>query len=288
MGLQQENCELRMALECYNEKIVDQPPSRKSKCTKEREHKAKTPEPCPKPEKDSMLEIPPTPKSEHKGKTSEPCPQPGGKNYAKPSDSHPQPDKDSMLDVSAESSDESGAEPSEPSPKPGTKCDTKPSHSSPQPDPQKMTHCHRIFGEMAFRLDRKILCAVFPNKRRLYGYRVANLKEKIIQVTTCQLTGKVDERLRSELNKRYCDIVGQLKKLGYDQNVHPYFTEHLVNTYGILKERAAAEAPEMNDLEHLRKMIAKTMHNEKSEDMEIILNCLAYLSKQEGSTILTW
>ncbi|XP_077137549.1 speriolin-like [Ranitomeya variabilis] len=68
--------------------------------------------------------------------------------------------------------------------------------------PEKVKTCQRIVGEIAFQLDRWILRAIFLKQRRLYGFRVTDIKEKILQVTTSPLTGKVDENLRSELFQR--------------------------------------------------------------------------------------
>ncbi|KAM3921047.1 speriolin-like protein [Leptodactylus fuscus] len=167
--------------------------------------------------------------------------------------------------------------------------DTKYEARCPPPDPEKVKQCKSIVGEIAFQLDRGILCAIFREQYRLYGYRVANIKEKIIQVTTSPLTGNVDDHLRSELNQRYHHIMDQLKKLGYDPEVHPYYTEYLVNTYGIMKERTTTEDMSfMNDPQTLRKMIIDYMVSEKVEDLLIILNCLAYLAKQNGNSMFTW
>ncbi|XP_075696859.1 speriolin-like protein isoform X2 [Rhinoderma darwinii] len=174
---------------------------------------------------------------------------------------------------------------------PNTKDEAQPTDSYPQLDPEKVKQCQRIVGEIAFQLDRRILCAVFLERQRLYGYHVANIKEKITQVTTCSLTGKVDDQLKSELSRRYHQTIDQLKKLGYDPKVHPYFTEYLVNAYGIIKERANTgieDLSSMNDPQILSKMITEYMLNDKTEDILIILNCLAYLTKQNGKTMFMW
>ncbi|XP_075707131.1 speriolin-like [Rhinoderma darwinii] len=157
-------------------------------------------------------------------------------------------------------------------------------------DPEKVKQCQRIAGEIAFQLDRRILCAVFLERQRLYGYRVANIKEKILQVTTCPLTGKIDENLRSELTLRYHHTMDQLKKLGYDPTVHPYLTEYLVNTYGIKRERTpTTEDPSsVNDPQFLGKMIAEYMASDNVEDILVALKCLAYLAKQDGKCLFIW
>ncbi|XP_066463430.1 speriolin-like protein [Eleutherodactylus coqui] len=131
------------------------------------------------------------------------------------------------------------------------------------------------------------MCAIFPDQR-LYGYWVANVKEKIIQVTTCSQTGKVNEQLRSELMQRYHRVMDELRKLGYDDKVHPYLIEYLVNTYGIMKERTTIHTEDMSpvdDPQVLRKMITEYMFSDKVQDILILLNCLAYLAKKKGSYI---
>ncbi|XP_040271503.1 speriolin-like [Bufo bufo] len=176
-------------------------------------------------------------------------------------------------------------------PDPNTKCEATTDPRLNYLDPEKLKQCKRMVGEIAFQLDRRILCAIFHEQQRLYGYRVANIKEKITQVTTCPLTGKVDDQLRSELSERYHQTMDQLKKLGYDPTVHPYYAEYLVNTYGIIKERLMAGNEDMlsvNDPQVLSKIIAEYMVNEKVEDILIILKCLAFLATQNGSTMFIW
>ncbi|XP_075720694.1 speriolin-like protein [Rhinoderma darwinii] len=155
-------------------------------------------------------------------------------------------------------------------------------------DPQKIQQCEQFVGEIAFQLDRKILCAVFLEGRRLYGYRVADMDKKIKQVTTCALTGKVNNELRSELYLRYHHTMDQLKELGYDLTVHPYFTEYLVNTYGVMNEKTREKHYSSRDLQVLGKMIIEYMPCDKVKDILVILNCLAKLTKQDGEGMFPW
>ncbi|KAM4048604.1 uncharacterized protein ACNLHF_011405 [Anomaloglossus baeobatrachus] len=103
-------------------------------------------------------------------------------------------------------------------------------NSGPHLDLENIKKCQRIVGELAFQLDRRILSAIFLEQQRMYGYRVPNIKEKIIQVTTIPATGKVDEKLRYELYQRYNHTMDELRKFGYNPTVHPHFTEYIVNT----------------------------------------------------------
>ncbi|XP_073533945.1 speriolin-like [Phyllobates terribilis] len=163
-------------------------------------------------------------------------------------------------------------------------------NSLPLPDPEKVKTCQRIVGEIAFQLDRRILCASFLEQQPLYGYRVADIKEKILQVTTNPLTGKVEENLRSELFQRYHHTMDQLKTMGYNPAVHPHFAEHLINTYGITKDRNAI--PEdlscCKDPQYLNKMIAECMPCDEVKDITIILQCLVYFTRQDGKSLFRW
>ena len=57
-------------------------------------------------------------------------------------------------------------------------------------------------------------------------------------MSTHPLTGKVDEGYRLQLSQRYTELMAKLKQLGYSMTLHPPFTEFIINTYGILKQRA--------------------------------------------------
>ncbi|XP_075720693.1 speriolin-like [Rhinoderma darwinii] len=174
-------------------------------------------------------------------------------------------------------------------PHPDIKDKTQELDSCPFVDPVKVQQCQRIAGEIAFQLDRRILCNVFLKQKRLYGYRVANIEEKILQVTTCPATGKIADNLRSELNLRYHHTMDQLKKLGYDPTVHPYFTEYLVNNYGIKERTDGAEVPSsFNDPQFLGKMIMENMASDNVKEILVILNCLANLAKEDGKALFIW
>ncbi|KAM4023603.1 speriolin-like protein [Anomaloglossus baeobatrachus] len=161
--------------------------------------------------------------------------------------------------------------------------------SYPPVDPKKVMKCQRIVGEMAFQLDRWILCAIFLEQHRLYGYRVPYIKEKILQVTTCPLTGKVDENSRSDLYRRFNQTMSHLKKLGYCPEVHGHVTEYLVNTYGIIKDKQAGidDLSSFNDPEYLSKMVLECMPCDKTSDILIIHKCLACFAKEDGKSLFT-
>ncbi|XP_077148345.1 speriolin-like [Ranitomeya variabilis] len=135
-------------------------------------------------------------------------------------------------------------------------------------NPEKVKKFRHIVGEMASQLDCRILSSIFREQERLYGYRVANIEKKILQVTTCPLTGKVDENLRSELYMRYHDTMSQLKKLGYNPTEHHHLTEYLTTTYGIMKDKHLGidNISSFNDPEYLSKMVMECMPSDKAKD----------------------
>ncbi|XP_075195250.1 speriolin-like protein isoform X1 [Anomaloglossus baeobatrachus] len=161
-------------------------------------------------------------------------------------------------------------------------------NSGPRLDPEKVKKCQRIVGEMAFQLDRRILWAIFLAQQRLYGYYVPYIKEKIIQVTRSPTAGKVDEKLRCELFRRYNHTMDELRKFGYNPAVHPLFTAYIVNTYGITKDRHAKteDLSSYNDPQYLNKMITECMPRDIVKDIIIILNCLVYFAREDGKSLL--
>ncbi|MEE6517176.1 hypothetical protein FKM82_027226 [Ascaphus truei] len=158
-------------------------------------------------------------------------------------------------------------------------------------DPKQLQHCQRIVGEISFQLDRMILSSIFPEQSRLYGYTVSSIQEKILQATSCPLTNKVDESQRGEMNRRFTDIINRLKKYGYDPRVHPTFSEYLVNTYGIMKDRplpGTSELVSYSDPEVIRKMAAEAMPADVLKDVDVLLNCLVNLTKEDGKPLFIW
>ncbi|KAF7669440.1 hypothetical protein LDENG_00186400 [Lucifuga dentata] len=114
----------------------------------------------------------------------------------------------------------------------------------------------RILGEIAFQLDKRILSYVFKGHKRLYGFNLRNIQDKIIQVSTHPLTGKVDEVQRFQLFQRYADLTEELNRLGYNSTLHPSFSEFIINTYGIMKQKPGeynTETTDYNDPDFLRK-----------------------------------
>ncbi|XP_053139065.1 speriolin-like protein isoform X2 [Hemicordylus capensis] len=147
----------------------------------------------------------------------------------------------------------------------------------------------RIVGEIAFQLDRRILAHVFPGITRLYGFTVSNIPEKIKQVSMKSLDGSVDEKKYRAMTQRYLDLTARLGKMGYRTEVHPVFSEFLINTYGILKQRPDLTAnPVHNSPAELRKMVIDIVPSKFLGDTLLLLNCLCELSKEDHKALFAW
>ncbi|XP_017393989.1 speriolin-like protein [Cebus imitator] len=147
----------------------------------------------------------------------------------------------------------------------------------------------RVVGEIAFQLDRRILAYVFPGVTRLYGFTVANIPEKIKQTSIKSLDGSVDEKKLRELTQRYLALSARLEKLGYSRDVHPAFSEFLINTYGILKQRPDLRAnPLHSSPAALRKLVIDVVPPKFLGDSLLLLNCLCELSKEDSKPLFAW
>ncbi|XP_062974629.1 speriolin-like protein isoform X2 [Elgaria multicarinata webbii] len=147
----------------------------------------------------------------------------------------------------------------------------------------------RIVGEIAFQLDRRILAHVFPGITRLYGFTVSNIPEKIKQVSMKSLDGSVDEKKYRAMTQRYHDLTVRLEKMGYHTEVHPVFSEFLINTYGILKQRPDLSSnPMHNSPADLRKMVIDIVPSKFLGDTLLLLNCLCELSKEDNKALFAW
>ncbi|XP_019655033.1 speriolin-like protein isoform X1 [Ailuropoda melanoleuca] len=147
----------------------------------------------------------------------------------------------------------------------------------------------RIVGEIAFQLDRRILAYVFPGVTRLYGFTVSNIPEKIKQTSIKSLDGSVDEKKLRELTHRYLTLTARLERLGYNRDVHPVFSEFLINTYGILKQRPDLRAnPLHSSPAALRKLVIDVVPPKFLGDSLLLLTCLCELSKEDHKPLFSW
>ncbi|XP_069472145.1 speriolin-like protein [Ambystoma mexicanum] len=146
----------------------------------------------------------------------------------------------------------------------------------------------RVIGEIAFQLDRRILSYVFPGATRLYGFTVSNITDKIIQSCRMSQDGSLDEEKRKEMSQRYLSLMCQLQMLGYKLDVHPIFSEFLINAYGILKQRDLRGNPVYGNHVSLRKLVINIMPAKFLRDTLLLLNCLCELSRDDGNPLFAW
>eukprot|EP00063_Salmo_salar_P064614 XP_014039449.1 PREDICTED: speriolin-like protein isoform X2 [Salmo salar] len=155
----------------------------------------------------------------------------------------------------------------------------------------KVKDPERLVGEIAFQLDRRILSYVFQGQTRLYGFTVLNIRDKIIQVSTHPLTGKVDEGYRLQLSQRHAELMAKLKQLGYSMTLHPPFTEFIINTYGILKQRAdsySAQEQGYNSSDFLRRVVINAAPCKLLKDLLLLFSCLSFMARQDGKPLFLW
>ncbi|XP_008283928.1 speriolin-like protein [Stegastes partitus] len=149
----------------------------------------------------------------------------------------------------------------------------------------------RLFGEISYQLDMRIMSYVFQGQKRFYGFTVLNIAEKIIEVSTHPLTGKLDEGYRLYLSQRYAELMERLSQLGYKAALHPRFTEFIVNTYSILMSRPGEYSPQevdYNNPDFLRKLILTSAPEKLQKDLLLVLTCLCSMAKRDGKPLLFW
>ncbi|XP_054477387.1 speriolin-like protein [Anoplopoma fimbria] len=149
----------------------------------------------------------------------------------------------------------------------------------------------RLLGEIAYQLDRRILSHVFQSHKRLYGFTLLNIPEKIREVSTHPLTGKLDEGYQLNLTQRHTDLMERLSQLGYKTALHPPFTEFIVNTYGILKERPgenSCQAIDYNNPDFLMKLTMNTAPRKLQKDLLLVLTCLCNMAEKDRKPLLLW
>ncbi|XP_007907312.1 speriolin-like protein [Callorhinchus milii] len=146
----------------------------------------------------------------------------------------------------------------------------------------------RVIGEIAFQLDRRILANVFPGLTRLYGYTVSNIPSKIKQNSINPLDGSVDKQKWRQMTQTYTALLSKLEKLNYNNDIHTGFSEFLINTYGILKQRPNAYTNITYNPIILRKMVIDMVPAKFLRDTLVLLNCLCELSRSDKKPLFPW
>ncbi|XP_038654563.1 uncharacterized protein LOC119966628 isoform X2 [Scyliorhinus canicula] len=140
-----------------------------------------------------------------------------------------------------------------------------------------------VIGEIAFQLDRRILTFVFSTAPRLYGFRVMNIQDKIPQTASSPCE-------QHEMIQRENQVMQQLRNHGYCPHKHPKFSERVVNTFGILKEKPQCQAmlANYNNPEYLKRMIHQNAPLNMVPDLMVLLNSLANLATNDGKPLFIW
>ena len=105
------------------------------------------------------------------------------------------------------------------------------------------------------------------------------------------MTGKVNENHQLQLSQRHAELMSRLNQLGYCSSLHPPFTEFIINTYGILKQRPnSCNILELgfNNPDYLRKIIIDTAPSKLLKDLLLLLTCLCYMGRQDGKPLFLW
>uniref|UniRef100_A0A3P9JRG3 Speriolin C-terminal domain-containing protein n=1 Tax=Oryzias latipes TaxID=8090 RepID=A0A3P9JRG3_ORYLA len=139
----------------------------------------------------------------------------------------------------------------------------------------------RLLGEIAFQLDKRILMHIFQAQKRLYGFTLLNIREKITEVSTHPVTGNVDKGYQLYLTQRYNTLMNRLNQLGYKAALHPLFSEFVVNTYGNLKERPNENSLHLISPYALKKVILTAAPKKLQKDLLLLLSCLCYMAEED-------
>lgn len=150
----------------------------------------------------------------------------------------------------------------------------------------------RLIGEIAFQLDRRILQHVFSHRKRLYGFTVRNISQKIDEYSDDFRTGAVDEVKKKMLVKKRDETFRYLQTTsGYNSKYHPIFSEMLINKFGVLKincnDKVSCYEP-MREVDYLKSVILSILDPEYTYDALIILYSLKAFSDFDGKPLFIW
>jgi len=150
----------------------------------------------------------------------------------------------------------------------------------------------RLIGEIAFQLDKRILHNVFSTNKRLYGFNVRNMSEKIDEYTRDFASGAVEIEKRENLRaKRDATITFLSRAAHYDIKKHAPMCEKLINRFGVLKlgsTRSKEEYRSVMTEKYLKSAIMSTIEPESTYDTLIILNSLLAFAKLDGKPLFLW
>lgn len=150
----------------------------------------------------------------------------------------------------------------------------------------------RVIGEIAFQLDRRILQYIFSHRRRLYGFTIRNIDEKIKEISFNDHVDGCDTVKVTELELKRDNVTKTLlEHANYDTKYHAIFSELVVNKYGILKVNpcdAKEQLKALKDYNVLQKIVSEHVDPEYKKDANILLKALNAMSLLDRKSILSW
>ena len=155
----------------------------------------------------------------------------------------------------------------------------------------------RLIGEIAFQLDRRLLSYIFNGhaqvsgkiRRRFYGFTIQNIPD-MIEIECMNADGSQDEQARMAMSYRYQYIFGRMRALGYDMKFHPMFSVRMVNQFGLLNVsgEGMGQSLQLQDPDILQTILSKLVPKEDLRDVLILLDCLVFLSHDEGKPLFIY
>ena len=138
-----------------------------------------------------------------------------------------------------------------------------------------------MIGEIALQLDRRILQHVFAPRKRLYGFTVRNIREKIEECST-DAEGKLYDQSREGLLSRHESLMTFLFcSAGYHEAYHATFSELLVNTFGVLRQKSKTT----QQYEDLKCLVNDSLKESYARETMILLDSLAALAKLDAKPL---
>ncbi|XP_043912835.1 speriolin-like [Protopterus annectens] len=150
----------------------------------------------------------------------------------------------------------------------------------------------RIVGEIAYQLDQRILSYIFPEEVSLTDLTVKNATTDMLEIAKDPMTGEIDSKMLSQMGQNYVDILDRLRiNQGYDDKIHPVFTECIFKSYGVLLRRPQPGTQEYlayNDYNYLHDVIVSTVPEDIAPGCICLLNCLYHFSKTDEKPMFCW
>ncbi|XP_071594822.1 speriolin [Heliangelus exortis] len=144
----------------------------------------------------------------------------------------------------------------------------------------------QLLGEVAFQLDRRILAYIFPHRTRFYGFTLTNIFEKIVEMAMGSLSGGFEEQRGLAPARRFLELMGRLRSLGYSPKAHLGMSKSLVNAYRLLPEPLCLE--ECGGPALLQRLLGDSLPPDLRHNSGVLLECLLQMAREDGMPIFLW